>query len=238
MFKSKLSFKVFDKKEFSAPHLTTVTVKNRARACCGKMSNSLGTTTPFHLILDYFDDQPGEPKGHFIDFGTHTTLQKHFEKIETRPGGTQKRFSGGVKQVATGVAFVEEKGGQQVVYFVPLQSKIPKSGWNKFLKKSKSILGNRTGIMLTEKEWQAMKTEKKAPSTPSLEVQLAQFKVTLNALVDQKKSLSKEALELQKVEHKKSLQDLIEQYNNNKSKNGQTALQEIISLWKSILTIS
>ena len=240
MFKSKLRFKVFDKREFSTPHLTSVTVKNRVRACCGRLSNSFGQTTPFHLILDYFDDQPGEPKGHFLDFGTHTTLQKHFEKVETKAGGKQKRFSSGIKQVATGVAFVQEKAGQQVVYFVALQSKIPTTGWSKFLKKAKPLLGNRAGILLTEKEWKTMQEQERMKEAPTLEEQIAQFKTVLDSLVSQKNNLSKEALELQVAERKNQLQGLVEQYNKNKNKNknkgGQTALQEVIDLWRSLTT--
>ena len=97
--RSKLNFKVFDKRDRSITHLTTVVMKNRVPACCVRLSNSKGITTPFHLILDYFNDSLGEPKGLFIDFGNHTTLAKHFSKIETKPSGQQKCLPISVKQV-------------------------------------------------------------------------------------------------------------------------------------------
>lgn len=236
MFKSKLNFKVFDKRDRSTPHLTTVEMKNRARACCGKLSNRLGETTPFHLILDYFDDQPGEPKGHFIDFGKHTTLQKHFEKVETKAGGKQERFSESMKQVATGVAFVQEKGRQQVVYLVPLQSKIPTNGWNKFLKKAKPIFGNRPGVMLTQEEWKAMQEVTAQEEQPNFERQLSQLKQALELLSTDQESLSKEVLQRQLSQQKATLQQLIQQYKEDKDNKKQAPLQEVIDLWKSLAT--
>jgi hypothetical protein len=232
MFKSKLNFKVFDKRDRSTTHLTTVVMKNRARACCGRLSNRKGETTPFHLILDYFDDQPGEPKGHFIDFGNHTTLAKHFSSVETKPGGQQKRFSIGVKQVAVGVAFVDEQNGKEVVFLVPLQSQIPTSGWSKFLKKAKPLFGNRVGVVLTEKEWKAMQAPQQEDKTDEFAAQLAQFNQELSDLLANREAVAPQELELKLATHKPQLQQFINQYNKNKNKESQLALQEVIALWK------
>lgn len=234
MFKSKLNFKVFDKRDRSATHLTTVVMKNGARASCGRLSNSKGATTPFHVILDYFNDQPGEPKGHFIDFGNHTTLEKHFSKVETKPGGQQKRFSIGVKQVATGVAFVEEQQGKEVVFLVPLQSQIPTSGWNKFLKKAKMLFGNRSGVVLTEKEWKAMRAPQQENETADLTAELTQFNQDLSDLLVSREGMAPDELELKLATQKTQLQQLINQYNKNKSKSSQLALQEVIALWRTL----
>lgn len=234
MFKSKLNFRVFDKRDRSVPHLTTVVMKNRARACCGRLSNRKGETTPFHLILDYFNDQPGEPKGPFIDFGNHTTLEKHFNKIEIKPGGQEKRFSIGVKQVATGVAFVEEQNGAEVVFLVPLQSQIPTSGWSKFLKKAKTIFGNRSGVILTEKEWKAMQAPQQEDKMDDFVAQLGVFNQDLSNLLANRQAIAPQELELKLATHKTQLQQFINQYNKNKNKHSQLVLQEIIVLWKTL----
>ncbi len=230
MFKSKLNFKVFDKRDRSTTHLTTVTVKNRARACCGRLSNRLGQTTPFHLILNYFDDQPGEPKGHFIDFGIHTKLQKHFEKVETKAGGQEKRFSESLKEAASGIAFVEKKDGQELLYLVPLRSKIPATGWSKFLKKSKALFGNRPGVILSEQEWAAWQTAVEPEEEPDFETALGQLQTTLETFQNQGGSLSKAQLAAPKA----TLQALLKQYRADNSLAPREAVQTVVDLWKAL----
>jgi antitoxin (DNA-binding transcriptional repressor) of toxin-antitoxin stability system len=241
MFKSKLTFKVFDKHDRSAPHLTSVKMKNNARASCGKLSNQAGTTTPFHLILDYFDDQPGEPKGPFIDFGDHTALQKHFDKIETKPGGQQKRFSESVKQAAAGVAFVAKKKGKEVVYLVPLRSKISPAGWNKFLKKSKALFGNRKGLVISEQEWKTLSTNtdqaptanKKEASNPHA-LALSQLQEELTDLATHLPTLTAEERQAKLTQHKATLVQLIAQYDKNKRSMNGRALETAVQTWRNL----
>lgn len=151
MFKSKTNFDAFDKHNTKVANIEAPKLKGLSKANLKKLASSPGEETPFHLILDYFQDKNGKPMGHFLDFGTHKKMAKHFEQVEMKPGKLDKSISGSPKEACVGTAHVKKVNGVGVLYFKPHEkSKIPMGKWAKIIKALKPLLGGMKAVVMLD----------------------------------------------------------------------------------------
>lgn len=169
MFKSKTNFDAFDKHNTKVANVEVQKLKGLSKANLKKLASSPSEETPFHLILDYFQDKNGKPTGHFLDFGTHKKMAKHFEQVEMKPGKLDKSMSGSPKEACAGTAYVKKVNGVEVLHFKPHEkSKIPMGKWAKVIKALKPLLGGMKAVVMLDGmvlEDSSESTENTEPST-------------------------------------------------------------------------
>lgn len=149
MFKSKTNFDAFDTHNTKVANVEAPKLKALSKANLKKLAAAPGEETPFHLVLDYFKDKNDKPAGHFLDFGIHKKLAKHFEQVEMKPGKPDKRMSASPKEACSGMAYVEKMDGVGVLHFKPHEkSKIPMGKWAKIIKALKPLLGGMKAVVV------------------------------------------------------------------------------------------
>lgn len=140
-FKNKTDFNTFDQNNTSVKNLEFNSLKTRTKGGVKKLATAKEEKTPFYLILDYFKDDKGKSLAHFLDFGINVKLVKHFEQIEMKPGKLDKSMSGSAKEAATGMAYVKNINGANILHLEPAkQCKIPNGKWAVIIKALKPYL--------------------------------------------------------------------------------------------------
>lgn len=151
MFKCKVDFNAFDKKNDKVANLDAKSVKTLTKGGIKKLAKTEGETTPFHLIVDYFEDENGKVLGSFLSLGINKKLTKHFEQVELKSGKLDKSMSKSPKHAAAGEAFIKTVDGQKVVHIVPADGcKIPKGQWPKILKSLKGSLAGLKAVVVLD----------------------------------------------------------------------------------------
>ena len=168
MFKSKIDFNSFDKRNTRVKDLKYIAVKGLVKKGAKKLEDKIGERTFFHLILDYYVGPDGKSLGHFLDFGINKILRRHFIQVEMKSGKLEKSMSTTPKKACAGAVYIKELKGTKVIYFEPIDaSKIPKGQWPKILKDLKPFLNGLKAFVVLKGEVIGAEKENKDKSTPT-----------------------------------------------------------------------